>query len=666
VTAGHDGVVRSWDTSRDLVPITVARMSGEVDTVALRSDRTLACSERNAVHVFAPDGRELLRAAGHSGLLSQAIPTSDGKVISADLDGGLQVRALDSGAVLRWSAGVGETRQLGVSPGGRVAFATRDAIWRWDSATGEATVLTQRRDVTGVAWAGEDRIASVAPDGKIDLYDARSGSVVAELVTTSPLSSVAVSSDATRIAAGATDGTIHVWTPHGVDQKLDTDGQTIEDLAFSSDGRAIVSAGRSSAVRITPLGGSPAHTLSGTTGIVFAVAIDPRGRWIATGGDDRWIRIWDATSGSPVTSWPAHRDTVFGLAFASDGSLISVGDSTIARWDVSAIAAERVINVGSPITAAAALEDVFAIGTHRGDLRVVRVADGATIAARATNHQIFSIAIEGSRIASGHSDGTIAISAARDLSMVQSWREPNDRADGVRALAFDHRSRLVWGTDSGRLGARDLTSSTDVVLRDHGDAINKVAVSPIADTVLVGTDAGFIESWSDGQLVFQLRPLNVVSSLAWAPDGKHAACVGLEHRLIVISAGVSQPLPDLTMPDFDIGGSVAYSPAGDVIATGAAIGPTPGRVAIWDTRGKLLAALDGHTGPISGLGFSRDGRTLITASQDGTIRLWDLSVLRAAPDALLARLTAKAGLAVAHSAVIPDPALFATRLERAP
>jgi WD40 repeat protein len=666
VTAGHDGVVRSWDASRDLPPITVARFSGPVDTVALRSDRTLACSERNAVHVIAPDGRELARAVGHAGELSQAVPTADGHVISADLDGGIQVRAIDNGVVSRWSAGVGETRQLAVSPAGRVAFATRDANWRWDSTTGKASLLAQHRGITGLAWVGEDRIASVAHDGKISLYDASSGAVAAELVTTSPLSSVAVSPDATRIAAGATNGLIHVWTPHGADQKLDTDGQTIEDLAFSADGRAIVSVGRTGAVRIIPLDGSPAHTLPVTTGVVFAVAVDPRGRWIATGGDDRWIRIWDAASGSPVTSWPGHRDTVFHLAFALDGSLISVGDSTIASWDLSAIAGERVIDVGSPIVAAAALEDAFAIGTNDGELRIIRIADGATIAARATKRQVFSIAIDGSRVASGHSDGTIAISDARDLSAVQSWREPNDLAEGVRALAFDHQSRLVWGTDNGRLAVRDLASSTSVELRDHGDPVLKVAVSPIADTVLVGTEAGVLESWSDGHLVSQLRPLGVITSLAWAPDGRHAACVGLEHRLVVISAGVSQPLPDLQTPDFDIGGSVAYSRSGDLIATGAATGPTPGRVAIWNTRGKQLATLDGHTRPISGLGFSADGRLLITASQDGTIRIWDLSVLRAAPGELLARLTRNAGLVVAQSAVILDPALFATRLERVP
>jgi WD40 repeat protein len=41
------------------------------------------------------------------------------------------------------------------------------------------------------------------------------------------------------------------------------------------------------------------------------------------------------------------------------------------------------------------------------------------------------------------------------------------------------------------------------------------------------------------------------------------------------------------------------------------------------TRGKLLATLQGHAGPVYSAQFSPDGKRTVTASQDHTARLWE-------------------------------------------
>jgi WD40 repeat protein len=50
-----------------------------------------------------------------------------------------------------------------------------------------------------------------------------------------------------------------------------------------------------------------------------------------------------------------------------------------------------------------------------------------------------------------------------------------------------------------------------------------------------------------------------------------------------------------------------------------------GSVAVWDCRsGGQLRLLSGHTGEVASLEASGRGRFLLSASADGTARLWDL------------------------------------------
>ncbi len=95
----------------------------------------------------------------------------------------------------------------------------------------------------------------------------------------------------------------------------------------------------------------------------------------------------------------------------------------------------------------------------------------------------------------------------------------------------------------------------------------------------------------------------------------------------------------------DVVYSAGFSPDGGRIVTAS----KDGTARIWDTQsGALVAVLSGHEGWVYGASFSPDGGRIVTASLDGTARIWD-----AQSGALVAVLSGHKGY-VASASFSPD------------
>ena len=119
----------------------------------------------------------------------------------------------------------------------------------------------------------------------------------------------------------------------------------VRHLAFSRDGRALVSASALTA-RVWPLGDAAAGTAAnpapivplilkdGHTAALTAAAFSADGRQVVTASTDNSLRLWDATSGKELSAIHRHAEAVNAVEFGpGDKGLLSASDDGTVRLD---------------------------------------------------------------------------------------------------------------------------------------------------------------------------------------------------------------------------------------------------------------------------------------------------------------------------------------------
>lgn len=179
----------------------------------------------------------------------------------------------------------------------------------------------------------------------------------------------------------------------------------------------------------------------------------------------------------------------------------------------------------------------------------------------------------------------------------------------------------------GDMPPQPIKDDAILVLIDHTNETLAVAASPTDPTLLITggmDDVGMIWDLEQNACVAKVDGGNdSVSTVAFSHDGKYAA-FGSENGSIsiVFMDGSASPTPSALEGPADTINFLSWHPRGPVLLAGSADRTSY----MWNApKGTFLMAFVGHEDAVTCGSFTADGKLVVTASKDSSVRVWSPS-----------------------------------------